>query len=135
MAAHWPKTKFIQLCRDVESWEKSACNFLRAIMPESIPHGAILNQVFYENEHISPTAHHALRKGLEPYPLYIAGHGPSFFNKNAVFEQQEPWERMLSRKYRLFHADVQLNAPKDRTLFNYNVKVRKINFENCYYSS
>ena len=95
----------------------------------------ILNQVFYENEHISPTAHHALRKGLEPYPLYIAGHGPSFFNKNAVFEQQEPWERMLSRKYRLFHADVQLNAPKDRTLFNYNVKVSKINFENCNYSS
>ena len=48
MAAHWPKTKFIQLCRDVESWEKSACNFLCAIMPESIPHGAILNQVFLQ---------------------------------------------------------------------------------------
>ena len=71
MAEHWPKTKFIQLVRDIESWETSASNFLKAIMPASIPHGAILNQVFYENEHISPTAHHALHKGLEPYPQYI----------------------------------------------------------------
>ena len=29
---------------------------------------------------------------------------------------------MYARKYRLFHADVELNAPKDRTLFNYNIK-------------
>ena len=71
MANHWPKTKFIQLVRDIESWETSASNFLKAIMPATIPHGAILNQVFYENEHISPTAHHALHKGLEPYPQYI----------------------------------------------------------------
>ena len=71
MAEHWSKTKFIQLVRDIESWETSASNFLKAIMPASIPHGAILNQVFYENEHISPTAHHALHKGLEPYPQYI----------------------------------------------------------------
>ena len=71
MAQHWPKTKFIQLVRDIESWETSASNFLKAIMPASIPHGAILNQVLYENEHISPTAHHALHKGLEPYPQYI----------------------------------------------------------------
>ena len=30
---------------------------------------------------------------------------------------------MTARKYRIFHADVTVNAPKERTLFNYNVKV------------
>ena len=44
-----------------------------------------------------------------------------FMDPRARYEEQEPWERMLKRKYRLFHADVELHAPKDRTLFNYNI--------------
>merc|ERR1712147_166868 len=58
MAAHWPKTKFIQLCRDVESWENSVRGFMQTII--GIPNGAIMDQLFYNNPHMSPTAHHAL---------------------------------------------------------------------------
>ena len=35
---------------------------------------------------------------------------------------------MINRRHRMFHADVILNAPKDRTLFNYNVKVFDIHY-------
>ena len=35
-----------------------------------------------------------------------------------------PWPRFLTRYMRQFNADVIVNAPKDRTLFNYSVKVR-----------
>ena len=33
-----------------------------------------------------------------------------------------PWPRFLIRMQRQFNADVIMNAPKDRTLFNYEVK-------------
>lgn len=52
-----------------------------------------------------------------------SGFGPLFLNPAADYDQQEPWSRMTARKYRLFHADVTINAPKERTLFNYNIKV------------
>ena len=48
---------------------------------------------------------------------------PLFLDPKSNYEEQEPWEVMAGRKYRMFHADVTLNAPKDRTLFNYNIKV------------
>ena len=37
------------------------------------------------------------------------------------WESEMPWERMLLRTYRMFQADIQMNAPKDRTLFNYKL--------------
>lgn len=49
---------------------------------------------------------------------------PLFLDPKSNYEDQEPWEVMADRKYRMFHADVTLNAPKERTLFNYNIKVR-----------
>ena len=44
---------------------------------------------------------------------------------------------MFRRKHRLFEADVKLNAPKDRTLLDYNIKAvydnsedgRRVNFD------
>ena len=36
-------------------------------------------------------------------------------------EECWPWFRFIERKYRLFHAEVTFYAPKDRTLFNYQV--------------
>ena len=71
MAAHWPKTKFIQLCRDVEGWTKSLREFMHSIF--DIPNGAIMDQLFYSNPHMSPTAHHALHRAVEPYSLYTIG--------------------------------------------------------------
>ena len=71
MSQHWPNTKFIQLCRDVESWEQSVSGFMKTII--GIPNGAIMDQVFYNNPHVSPTAHHALHKAVEPYCLYTIG--------------------------------------------------------------
>jgi len=37
-------------------------------------------------------------------------------------ENSFPWTRFVARMFRQFHADVIVNAPKDRTLFNYNIK-------------
>jgi len=120
MANHWPKTKFIQLTRDVESWEASVTGFMKTII--GIPQGAIMDHNLFNNPHISPTAHHALHRAVEPYALYTIGFGPLFLDPAADYDKQEPWSRMIARKYRLFHADVTINAPKDRTLFNYNIK-------------
>ena len=53
----------------------------------------------------------------------VLGFGPLFLNPLSNYDEQEPWPTMTARKYRLFHADITLHAPKDRTLFNYNIKV------------
>jgi len=120
MATHWPKTKFIQLCRDVVSWENSLRGFMQTIF--GIPNGTIMDQLLYSNPNMSPTAHHALHKAIEPYCLYAIGFAPLFLNPTATYDEQEPWQQMISRKYRLFHADITVNSPKERTLFNYNIK-------------
>ena len=35
---------------------------------------------------------------------------------------QKKFNEIILRKHRMFHADVMMNAPKDRTLFNYSPK-------------
>ena len=42
-----------------------------------------------------------------------------YTKKGVTWKSVEPWERMMNRKYRMFQADVQVHAPKDRTLMNY----------------
>ena len=71
MSKHWPKTKFIQLCRGVDNWEQSVSGFMKTII--GIQNGAIMDHVYYNNPHVSPTAHHALHKAVEPYCLYTIG--------------------------------------------------------------
>ena len=126
----------LKLCRDVDSWKSSVMGFMKTLI--EIPQGAILDQEFFHNPHMSKTAHHALHKAVAPYCLYTisnltetfseenkfcSDYGPLFLDRDANFEKQEPWPRMIARKYRLFHADITINAPKERTLFNYNIKV------------
>ena len=44
-------------------------------------------------------------------------------DKRTTMEGAYPWPRFIVRMFRQFNADVIVNAPKDRTLFNYNIKV------------
>jgi hypothetical protein len=120
MVSHWPKTKFIHLFRDEASWKQSLKGFMTTL--HGIPKGAIMDQLFYENPCMSPTANHALTTVVEGYSRYAAGHRRLFLSNNTSYDDSEPWDRMINRRHRLFHADVICNAPKDRTLFNYNVK-------------
>ena len=46
-----------------------------------------------------------------------------YTKKGVTWESVEPWERMMNRKYRIFQADVQVHAPKDRTLMNYRLSI------------
>ena len=67
--------------------------------------------------------------------MYIVGY--QLFTRPGIrFADQEPWERMMSRKYRMFQADVQINAPVERTLFNYKsvVCTLTVKFETTYLS-
>ena len=67
--------------------------------------------------------------------MYIVGY--QLFTRPGIrFADQEPWERMMSRKYRMFQADVQVNAPVERTLFNYKsvVCTLTVKFETTYLS-
>ena len=87
MVEHWPKTKFIELCRDPKGFKKSLrwltdlrytklqphvenmaptflltnyfSDFLKTL--SDIPKGAIMDHHHYASPMISPTAHHALR--------------------------------------------------------------------------
>jgi len=120
MVAHWPKTKFIHLVRDVDSWSKSLSGFMKSIM--AIPKGALMDHLFYHNALMSPTAHHALHTAVYGYQLYATGLGPLFLDENVTYEASEPWEIMAHRRHRMFHADVVVHAPKERTLLNYNIK-------------
>lgn len=115
MAKHWPKTKFINLVRDVSSWSRSLKSFSSA--NHAIPDGFLIDQVLANNLSMSPEAV-AGYEAMGRYARYIVGY-QLFTKPNSTFEESEPWERMMSRKYRMFQADVQLNAPQERTLFNY----------------
>merc|ERR1712168_519040 len=115
MAEHWPKTKFIHVVRDEESWKKSYIEFFRAIYENKTS----LEHVLYRNPHISSTVNEAMTwlngyvRNIINIPSYIV---------DEKFDELVPWPRFATRMFRQFHADVQINAPKDRTLFNYNVK-------------
>lgn len=119
MADHWQKTKFINLVRDVESWQVSLKKFVSTLY--ELPDDLLLEHIFGNSPSISPTAHHGLNVGLGLYSYYIVG-CHVFTRPGITWESQHPWDKMLPRMYRLFMADVQVNAPKDRTLFNYNIK-------------
>ena len=83
-----------------------------------LPDDTLLDQILANNPLISPTAHHGLNAGLDYYCSYIIG-VPSFIKNGATWDSENPWDRMLPRLYRMFMSDVHMNAPKDRTLFNY----------------
>lgn len=117
MVQHWPKTKFIQLTRDMAGFKQSIQGFLGTLA--DIPKGAIMDHHHYATPHVSPTAHHALTTATRGYSLY-ATHTDLFLDKNVTRENLWLWPKMIERHYRQFHADVTVHAPKDRTLFNYN---------------
>ena len=83
-----------------------------------MPDDALIDQIMANNKLISPTAHAGLSGSMEHYCFYIIGHH-LFTRPGIKWSDGEPWERMMARKYRMFMADVQVNAPKERTLFNY----------------
>ena len=76
-----------------------------------------LDQVLANNPSISPTAYAGM-KAIDYMCRYVFGM-KLYTNLDVTWENQHPWERMLPRLYRMFMADVHMNAPKDRTLFNY----------------
>lgn len=65
MSRHWPNAKFINLVRDVNSWSKSLKEFVSANY--ELPEGSTLYHLLAKNEHISPTAYHAINKAIDPY--------------------------------------------------------------------
>ena len=83
-----------------------------------LPNDTLMDQIFANNKSISPTAHEAMNGSLDHYSYYIVG-VHMFTRPGITWESQHPWDRMLGRMYRMFQADVQINAPKERTLFNY----------------
>ena len=91
MVTHWPKTKFIHLYRDEESWKQSLKGFMGTL--HGIPKGAILDQLFYGNPCMSPTSHHALHSFVDRYSRYAAGHRTLFLDNNTSYDQSEPWDR------------------------------------------
>jgi len=71
MVKHWPKTKFIQLVRDEDSWKKSFINFYASVF--SIPPSKYgLQYVLANNPDISPTAYKGF-KALQNYCRLIIG--------------------------------------------------------------
>ena len=77
-----------------------------------------IEHLLANNPSISPTAHHGLSVSLNYYCKYAVG--TQLYTKPGItWEEVMPWERMLQRTYQMFEADFQLNAPKDRTLFDY----------------
>ena len=79
-----------------------------------------LDHVLYRNPHISPI----FKEGAD----CIYGYARNIiytdsYHTNRTFSEQTPWPRFITRMFRQFHAEVMMYAPKDRTLFNYNVKV------------
>ena len=78
---------------------------------------ATLPHILANNASISPTAHHALSVFDKTFK-YSVGTG-LFTTPGITWESQHPWERMLPRLYRMWQADIQTNAPKDRTLFDW----------------
>jgi len=115
MAEHWPNTKFIHVVRDEESWKKSFLEFFKIVFEDK----SSLEHVLYRNPHISPT-HKEAQAFLDAYARNIVNLRTPWCNE--TLDEIVPWPRFITRMYRQFHADVQVNAPKDRTLFNYNVK-------------
>ena len=58
MVEHWPKTRFIHLTRDFDSWKKSLQAFVGTLA--DMPKGSRLDHHHYASPMISPTAHFAL---------------------------------------------------------------------------
>ena len=83
-----------------------------------MPDDTLVEHILGNKHSLSPTAHHGLTVGLDHYAYYAVG-THVFTTPGITWESQHPWERMLPRLYRMFMADVQQNAPRDRTLFNY----------------
>lgn len=118
MVDHWPKAKLVHVVRDEISWKKSYINYMNVVCGTSEIQQT-LEVVLYHNSHISPTVNEAAAC-MEGYSRTIVNlHG--YFTES-TFEEQTPWPKFITRQMRLFNADVVVNAPKDRTLFNYNVK-------------
>ena len=89
-----------------------------------------MGQIFANNPSISPTANHAMRV-METACYYSFG-VKMYTVPDITWESQHPWDRMLPRHFRMFQSDVELNAPKNRTLFNYRL-AKDSNFTNQYF--
>ena len=83
----------------------------------NVPNDLNLDQVLMNNPSISQTAYAGM-KAVDYKCRYVFG-AKFYANIDVTWESQHPWERMLPRLYCMFMNDVLMNAPKDRTLFNY----------------
>merc|ERR1712130_225196 len=59
--------------------------------------------------------------GMDGYAKNMAG-GAAYQLDSTKSDKLYTWPRFIPRIKRLFDADVLVNAPKERTLFNYSVK-------------
>ena len=77
-----------------------------------------MGQILANNPSISSTAHRAL-SALDNV-IYYGLQLRNYTVPGITWEDQQPWDSiMCSRLYRMSQADIRLNAPKDRTLFDY----------------
>ena len=116
MANHWPNTKFVHVTfNDVDQWQNALKYYLTKLYQRPDDHN--MAQVLANNPTISPTAHHAFTV-WDTIMYYM--YGAQLWTKPGItWESQHPWDKMLPRLYRMFNADVELSAPKTRTLLNY----------------
>jgi len=116
MVKHWPKTKFIHVTRDDESFKASFSEYIpAAIDPKDTVEHLLANNTF-----ISPSMNTAC-EFIGGYAKNMAGCAAYQLN-STKFDRLYTWRRFIPRMKRLFDADVLVNAPKERTLFNYSVK-------------
>jgi len=118
MVKHWPKTKFIHVTRDEESWKKSFTGFMGVIFNEN--NKTSIEHLLAQNRFISPAMNEAAA-AIGGYAKVIVG-ADAYQYKDTTFEKLWPWPRYLTRMFRQFNAEVEVYAPKDRTLMNYRVK-------------
>jgi len=116
MVDHWPKTKFIHAVRDEASWKKSYSEFSQMVYSQKTG----LEHLLANNTFLSPTVNEGV-VCMQGYTSNMCG-AAAYQKYDTTWETMYPWPRFLTRYMRQFNADVIVNAPKDRTLFNYSVK-------------
>jgi len=118
----WPETKFIHLNRDFVAWKKSFEDFHKVVFDQTDGNIWTLMQ---SKPYLSKTFNetHEAQDGycrnfiMTPFSNFDAT------GRTVVpFAERYCWSFSIDRFFRQFHAEVEMYAPKDRTLKNYTVK-------------
>jgi len=123
MAEAWPKTKFVQVTRELEAWCKSFEGQMRSISQYTAAFPNAIDAFIWQNPKIFVETHKRLEALAMIYLESIGMQLPMYhiFKKEEIGTSQYKWPQHHRRRYRMFHADVKVNAPKDRTLFDWTI--------------